>query len=159
MLSMVEKVMALKRLSIFNDTPNEVLADVAVVLNEQKVGAGETIFEKGEIGNSVYILTEGEVHIHDGENIIARLTENDVFGEMSILDPDVRAAAATAIQESLLLRLDQEPFKELLTNHREIAWRVIQILTQRLRQAQSQIRDRRDPSDLLGKLKKKLSDN
>ena len=159
MLSTVEKVMALKRLSIFNDTPNEVLADVAVVLNEQKVGAGETIFEKGEIGNSVYILTEGEVHIHDGENTIARLTENDVFGEMSVLDPDVRAAAATAIQDSLLLRLDQEPFKELLTNHSEIAWRVIQILTQRLRQAQSQIRDRRDPSDLLGKLKKKLSDN
>jgi CRP-like cAMP-binding protein len=159
MLSTVEKVMALKRLSFFEDTPNEVLADVAVALSEQSVEAGETIIEKGETGSSVYIITGGEVRIHDGENTIARLTDNDVFGEMSILDPDPQSATATALQASQLLRLDQEPFKEVLTNHSEVAWRVIQILTQRLRQAQSQVKERRDPSDLLGTLRKKLSEN
>lgn len=159
MLSTVEKVMALKSLSFFTDTPNEVLVDVAAVLKEETIEAGEMIFEKGEPGSSVYIITEGEIRIHDGERTIAQLSENDAFGEMSILDPDPRSATATALKDSHLLRLDQEPFRELLTDHSDIAWRVMQILTQRLRQAQSQTRGRRDTDDLLGSLKKKLAEN
>ena len=159
MLSTVEKVMALKSLSFFTDTPNEVLVDVAAVLKEETIEAGEVIFEKGESGSSVYIIAEGEIRIHDGERTIAQLSENDAFGEMSILDPDPRSATATAVKDSHLLRLDQEPFRELITDHSDIAWRVMQILTQRLRQAQSQTRGRRDTDDLLGSLKKKLAEN
>jgi ATP/ADP translocase/HEAT repeat protein len=159
MLSTVEKVMALKSLSFFTDTPYEVLVDVAAALKEQTVAAGATVFAKGEPGSSVYIIAEGEIRIHDGERTIAQLSENDAFGEMSILDPDPRSATATALKESHLLRLDQESFKELLTDHSEVAWRVMQILTQRLRQAQSQARGRRDTDDLLGSLKKKLAEN
>jgi CRP/FNR family cyclic AMP-dependent transcriptional regulator len=159
MLSTVEKVMALKSLSFFTDTPNEVLVDVAAVLKEETIEAGGMIFEKGEPGSSVYIITEGEIRIHDGERTIAQLSENDAFGEMSILDPDPRSATATALKDSHLLRLDQEPFRELLTDHSDIAWRVMQFLTQRLRQAQSQARGRRDTDDLLGSLKKKLAEN
>lgn len=159
MLSTVEKVMALKSLSFFADTPNEVLVDVAAALKEQTVEPGETIFEKGEQGSSVYVIAEGEIRIHDGEVTIAQLSENDAFGEMSILDPNPRSATATALKESQLLRLDQESFKELLTDHSEVAWRVMQILTQRLRQAQSQTRGSRSTDDLLGSLKKKLAEN
>jgi hypothetical protein len=159
MLSTVEKVIALKSLSFFTNAPNEVLVEAATALKEQTVEAGATVFEKGEPGSSLYIIAEGEIRIHDGERTLAQLGENEAFGEMSILDPDPRSATATALKESHLLRLDQEPFKELLTDHSEIAWRVMQILSQRLRQAQSQSRSRRDTDDLLDSLKKKLAEN
>ena len=46
--------------------------------------------------------------------------------------------AATAFSDCLLLRLDQESFRDLLNDHSEIAWGVMQLLTQRLRNLMNQ---------------------
>jgi hypothetical protein len=153
MCSTVEKVIALKALSIFTGTSDEVLADVAAALKEQTVTAGETVFEKGDVGRTLFIITEGRIRIYDNEWTIAELKDGDAFGEMSILDPAPRSASATALKDSHLLRLDQESFRELLTDHSEVAWRVMQLLTRRLREAQSL-----DPVDVLGSAQEEPAD-
>ncbi|MDX1613916.1 MAG: cyclic nucleotide-binding domain-containing protein, partial [Candidatus Promineifilaceae bacterium] len=103
------------------------------LLKEERFAGGETIFEKNEDGHSLYIIVEGQVRIHDGERDLDALHGGDAFGEMSILDPAPRSASATAVEESVLLRLDQQTFRELLTDHSDVAWRVMQLLTRRLR--------------------------
>lgn len=137
MYSTVEKVMALKALSLFAGTADEILAEVAAALKEQKVSAGEAVFEKGEVGGTLYMIAVGKIRIHDAERSIDDLTDGDAFGEMSILDPAPRSASATALQDSHLLCLDQESFRELLTDHSDVAWRVMQLLTRRLRHLMS----------------------
>ncbi|MDX1615129.1 MAG: HEAT repeat domain-containing protein, partial [Candidatus Promineifilaceae bacterium] len=92
MLTTLERVLALKALSFFADTPDEVLADVAPLLKEERFAGGETIFEKNEVGHSLYIIVEGRVRIHDGERDLDALRGGDAFGEMSILDPAPRSA-------------------------------------------------------------------
>ena len=133
MFSLIEKLLILKTVGIFLETPDDVLADVAGLLDETEVPAGTTIFHKGETGTSMYIIVDGEVRVHDGINTLNHLYARDVFGEMALLDPEPRSASITALADTLLLRLDQAPFYELMDEHNHIARGVIRMLTRHLR--------------------------
>jgi ATP/ADP translocase/HEAT repeat protein len=130
----VEKVIALKSVGFFGGTSGEVLADLVGTLDEVAVEAGGVVFRKGEHGDSLYIINEGRVTVHDGEHIYDSLAANDVFGEMALLDPAPRSATVTAEETTHLLRLEQEPFFELLAEHAEIGKQILQLLSRRIRQ-------------------------
>jgi hypothetical protein len=134
MLSTVEKVIILKGASIFAETPDAILAEVAQALEEMEVESGETIFEKGDPGDSMYILASGKVRVHDGAHTLNTLASGEVFGEMALLDPEARVASVTAQEYSRLLRLDQDSFYDLMTDRIEVARGIIQVLSRRLRE-------------------------
>jgi CRP-like cAMP-binding protein len=133
LLSRIEKVLILKAVGIFAETPDEVLADVAELLHEHEAPAGTRIFARGDAGTSMYIIVDGEVRVHDGDHVLNHLYTRDVFGEMALLDPEPRVASVTAVADTRLLRLDQEPFYELMDERNEVARGVIRVLTQHLR--------------------------
>jgi CRP-like cAMP-binding protein len=133
MLSTVEKVLILKTTNLFNSTPDEILADVAALLEEIELPSGSTIFQKGDAGDCMYIIVSGHVKVHDGDHIVNTLHDGDVFGEMAMLDPEPRLASVTALEETKLLRLDQQPFFELMEDRVEVAYGVIHVLSGRLR--------------------------
>ena len=132
-LLLIEKVLLLKSLSIFKETPETVLAEVAEILEEEEAESGKTIFLAGEEANCMYIIFKGEIRIHKGDHVFALLKENDFFGELSMLDTDTRSASATANTETLLLKIDQEPFYELMENRIEVAKGIIKTLCKRLK--------------------------
>jgi ATP/ADP translocase/HEAT repeat protein len=134
----IEKVVVLKSTSIFADTPEHILVDVAAIVHEQRVTAGKAIFHQGDFGDAMYVIYQGEVRIHAGDTTFATLRNRDIFGELALLDPEPRSASATATTDSLLLRLDQEAFYELMAERREVAQGVLRMLTRRLR-AQNQL--------------------
>lgn len=133
MLSTVEKVLVLKTVAMFGQTPDHVLADVADLLEEIEVAENETIFQKGEPGDSMYIIVDGKVRVHTGERLLNYLGESDVFGEMALLDPEPRLASVTTVEPTRLLRLDQSPFYQLLSERPEVATGIIRVLTRLLR--------------------------
>lgn len=133
MLSTVEKVLALKRVDVFAETPDETLAAVGSLLEEVYFSVGQKVFEKGDLGDCMYLVYEGEVQVHDGEHTLNHLADGDVFGEMALLDFEPRMASVTAVQDTLLLRLAQEPFFELMDDRPEVARGIIRVLSQRLR--------------------------
>ena len=133
MLTTIEKVIILKGVSIFAETPDETLGEVARVLEEVEVKAGETVFAKGDLGDSLYVVASGRVRVYDGTHTLNELGEGDVFGEMALLDPEARVASVTAIEDTQLLRLDREPFYELMEDRIEVARGIIQVLSRRLR--------------------------
>jgi CRP/FNR family transcriptional regulator, cyclic AMP receptor protein len=132
-LLLVEKVLILKTLSIFKDTPEHILADLAPLMQEEEYEQNTLIFKEGEIGDCMYIINQGEVNIHKGSTTLAILKEKEVFGELSLLDSEVRSASATTNTDCVLFRIEQEPFYELLENRTEVARGFIKILCQRLR--------------------------
>ena len=133
MLLLVEKVIILKTVSIFAGTPDRTLAEVAALLEEQVLRAGETLFEKGDPGRCMYIIVSGHLRVHDGDQILNDLGERDIVGEMAVLESAPRSASVTAVEETRLLRLDQEPLYELMADHIEVARGIIQVLSSRLR--------------------------
>lgn len=133
MLSTVEKVLILKTVSMFSQTPDNVLSEVADLLDEVDVSENETIFHKGDTGDSLYIILDGKVRVHDGDRLLDDLGERDIFGEMALLDPEPRLASVTAVEATHLFRLDQAPFYELMSERPEVARGIIRVLTARLR--------------------------
>ncbi|HEX5689992.1 MAG TPA: cyclic nucleotide-binding domain-containing protein [Roseiflexaceae bacterium] len=133
MLSTIEKVLILKHVTVFQQTPDDVLADIAGLLEESEVAAGEAIFSKGDLGDSLYIIITGKLRVDDGDHLLNYLDDNDVFGEMALLDAEPRVASVTAVEPTHLLRLDQAPFYELIIDRPEVAIGVIRVLTGRLR--------------------------
>jgi CRP/FNR family cyclic AMP-dependent transcriptional regulator len=132
-LLLIEKVLLLKSLSIFEETPETVLAEVAEILEEEVYPPGTRIFNEGDVGHCLFVLFKGEVRIHKEDQTLAILTTNAVFGELALLDVDNRSASATAKTEALVLKIDQEPFYEIMENRIEVARGIIKILCRRLR--------------------------
>jgi hypothetical protein len=133
MLLTIEKVLILKTVSIFADTPEEILADVAALLEEVNVAAGETILHKDEVGRCMYVIVDGRVRIHDGDQLIAYQGARDIFGELAVLDAEPRSASVTAEVDTSLFRLDQEAFYELMADRFEVARGIIRMLCRRVR--------------------------
>ena len=81
----VDKVVLLKRVTIFEAIPHEVLASVASLLTERWFAAGERIFDKGDLGDSLYVIGNGRVRVHDGELTLREMSKDEFFGELSLL--------------------------------------------------------------------------
>ena len=93
--------------------------DLLIVLAQMKqenVGAGETIVEEGESGDSLYLIVEGRVDIlkevpdteERSQLKIATLRTGETFGEMAIIDRLERSATVKATEDTILLILSQE---------------------------------------------------
>ncbi len=133
-LLLLEKVLLLKSLSIFKDTPETILAELAPLMKEEEVEQDTVVFEENEPGDCMYIILSGEIKIHKGNSTLAILQEKEVFGELSLLDAETRSATATAKTDCILFKIDQEPFYELIETRPEVARGFIKILSNRLRQ-------------------------
>jgi HEAT repeat protein len=135
----IEKVITLKATRMFEEASEEVLAEVAAILEEVEVTAPEAVFAKGDAGDSMYIIAEGRLRVSDAERTVGDLGPGDVFGELALLDPEPRLFTVAALEDSLLLRLDREAFLELMAGNIEIVRGVLHVLCERLRRAESAV--------------------
>jgi uncharacterized protein len=128
-----EKLVILKSVSIFSQTPPNQLEEVLPLLQECRFDPGETIIKKGELGTSMYIVASGRVEVRDEELVLNHLQRYDIFGEMAALDPEPRSASVSAVEETYLYRLNQPELYELIQSNSGVATGIIRVLSQRMR--------------------------
>jgi len=129
----IEKVLILRNTPIFDSIKEEQLVDVAARAEPIELGAGTTLFERGQAGNAMYVVVEGRIKAHIGEKTLAELGPNDVVGEMAALDPEPRSASVTAIEPALLLRISNQNLQLLIDHNPDVARGIIKVLCTRLR--------------------------
>jgi CRP/FNR family transcriptional regulator, cyclic AMP receptor protein len=130
----IEKILLLKNSDIFK-TCNEVdLIDIASICAENYFDKGVNIFKKDDQGNCMYFIHSGQVSIHDGEHQLAVLSENEIFGELSLLDSESRSASATALSDCILLKIEQELFYDVVATNSDILKGIMRTLCKRLRE-------------------------
>lgn len=134
-LMLIERVLLLKSLSVFSETPETILAEIVHLMVEINAPAGTQIVKEGEVGNCMYIIFDGSVRIHKQKKMLVELHEKDFFGELALLDVETRSATATATTDCTLFRIDQEPFYDLMESRPEVVKGVIKILCRRIREA------------------------
>ena len=149
MLSLVEKVLIMKSSPLFSETPDNVLADIADLVDEIAVEQDQVIFKRGEPGDSLYIIVSGKVQVWEGERLLNSLSEGDLFGELALLDPEPRLATVKATESTRLLRLDQAHFHEVLAVRPEVSAAIIRVVTRYLR---SQLKYAREANEKLRSL-------
>lgn len=139
-VSPIEKVMVLKRTQLFENTPENILASIVPIITEHPIGRGEVIFEKGEMGNCMYVIYSGAVAIMDGETQLAEFGADDIFGELALLDTESRSASAEVTSDALLFKIGQDDFYDLMEERTELLKSVLSILCQRIRRQNSRLR-------------------
>ncbi len=142
----LDKLVILKSVNIFSAIPEEALVEAVALLEEVKVKSGQTIMEKGDHGSSMFIIADGKMLVHDGELTLNYLYRYDIFGEMAALDPQVRSASITAIENTTLYKLDQKDLLYLVETHSAVTRGIFHILSQRLRNV---MQDRADDFDYI----------
>lgn len=131
--SLEDKVQFLRHVNIFASTSREFLQSIATVLEGVEVKKQQNIFRKGDPGDSMYIITQGLVRIHDGNHVLSRLGINDVFGEYALIDDEPRSASVTAEETSYFLRLSRSDFEQLLEKNPGLANGILRVLIRRMR--------------------------
>lgn len=132
-LGLVERVAALHRVQMFAGIPGRVLAAVAEAAVEQRVSQGDVLMEEGAVEAHLYAIVEGRVRVHRGDRTLGELGPGATVGELAVLAPAPRSASVTALEPTLVLRVDQLVFDELLVEWPELAHGVIEDLVSRLR--------------------------
>ncbi len=128
---MSEKIILLRDIPMFRGLSWKMLSLIAPYLEEIYYEADTEIFHKGEIGTSLNIVLGGEIRIHDDGQPLAVLKARDVFGEIAVLLTETHAGTATTLEETSLLRLEQDILYELMSENIEIAKSLIRTVAKR----------------------------
>lgn len=126
---MLEKTFILKSTELFKEIPGDLVAGITPFLKEVELGIGEMLFHKGDLEKSMYIIVEGSVRLHDAEHTFKVLKRGELIGELALLSKQTSLVSATAEEETLLYRLDQDIFYELILDKVELARILISRLT------------------------------
>jgi len=121
--------------SLLDHAERETLAEI---MDCESVAAGKVIFDMGDVGDCLYILRSGHVHIYventTGEKIVlGEFEPGEVFGEISLLDGGPRTATAIAMEDSELFVLTRDDLQSLITEHPHAAIDLLTMVGRRLR--------------------------
>jgi serine phosphatase RsbU (regulator of sigma subunit) len=136
------RIETLRNCTFLNGLKESVLSDLAVNAETLRIAGGETVITRGEEGSAMYFIVSGKTRVHDGEVTWAYLNEGEVFGEMAVLDSEVRSASVTTESDSLLLSITREVFYDALSTDPEAFKAVLRAVLKRERDMVSDIKTR-----------------
>ena len=100
---------------------------------------GEVIIKQGTVGDCVYVIQKGKVAVikenKDSDVKVAELGEKEFFGEMALFEKDVRSCTVRAVGDANILTLDKKNFYKTIQKDPSIAFRLLERMSARLREA------------------------
>jgi PAS domain S-box-containing protein len=103
-------------------------------IKEENFLSNEVIFKKNDIGNSMYIIVEGKVKVHEKNHVYSFLSQGDCFGEYALIDSEKRSASITTTEKTKVLRIDRQCFIELMATDNGFAKGILSVMINRHRE-------------------------
>lgn len=120
-LLLIERVLKLKEIDIFQNIPGELITYMAEAFEEVRVKMGETVIREGDRGSApMYIVLDGEIDIYEGDKKVGERISGGVFGEKNLLESEKYDFTALARGEGTLLLMRKEELLNLMSKHIEI---------------------------------------
>lgn len=140
----VSPVALLRSVPLFSDLAEDELASFSQVAVPRSFPAGTRVFHEGDRSDACYIVRSGDFRVtrehSDGRAItLATLGPGDIFGELAMLDGEVRSASVEALADGELLALPAGEVRALLGRHPDITVKLVAALVRRLRAANERI--------------------
>lgn len=119
--------------------------ELATQLDVVSFESGATIFNYGDPGDAIYVISSGEVEVFfkndTGERIVLEVaTRGDFFGELSMLDHGTRSASVVAIKQTQALRLDRKDLERFLELRPKAAMDMLAAMGRRHRETVERLR-------------------
>jgi len=128
--------MELKAAKLFQGLPDSEIRSVERQMKVVSHPAGHEIVVRGEGGVGFMVITDGTVKVETVQGKSRTLGPGDSFGEMALLDQEGRSATVTAETDVTLATIPEWNFKPFLKEHPEVSFRLLQLLSRRVRQAE-----------------------
>lgn len=120
-----------KNIDFFSDL-NEKDIDSLIKISKRKLyGKDEFIFYQDEEGDSFFLIKEGRVAVIIDSREITTLNSGDFFGEMSLLSGKPRTASIQVMEDTEVLIIYKEYFKDLIKNNKNVFDNVLKYLSER----------------------------
>jgi CRP/FNR family cyclic AMP-dependent transcriptional regulator len=134
----------LGRVPLFSQLEGDELERFSRVAVPRSFPSGTRVFHEGDHSDACYIVRTGSFRVTrehpDGRAItLANLGRGDIFGELAMLDGEVRSASVEALEDGELLALPGADVRSLLARHPEITVKLVAALVGRLRRANERI--------------------
>ena len=130
---------ALQKVPIFKSMTDMQLDHIAGIGQVVSSEAGKIIFNQGDKAEYVYVILEGRVKVHlqdnSGKEVVLRLLEeDDLFGEMALLDGGARSASVSSITTCKFFILERKSFLNFLRNSPNQIISLFTVLSARIRE-------------------------
>lgn len=125
---------------IFSSLSREDLENLRTLWKPVTRNAGQLIFKKGDPGDSMYIIQDGEVAItiwteDNQEKVLSRLVKGDFLGELAVLDGSPRSASAKVRKDAMLLEMKRNDLVAFLHSRPGVSLTMMGVIAERLRKA------------------------
>lgn len=139
----------LHEIELFADLDRDAVEKLRPWLRELSIGAGETLFARGDEGDEIYLIRRGTIRIlmplrGDTYHHLANFGRGDFCGEMSFLDKGARSADAVAKTDCDLYALSRAEFNDHVRADAVLGVRVFarlaRAVSRRLRQTDGELR-------------------
>jgi CRP/FNR family transcriptional regulator, cyclic AMP receptor protein len=127
----------LRQAKLLKGLPESELRSVEKQMKTVKHPAGHEIIVQGENGVGFMIILDGAVTVATVQGKSRKLGPGDSFGEMALLDHEGRSATIKADTDVSLATIPEWNFKPFLKEHPEVAYRLLQVLSRRVRNVES----------------------
>lgn len=147
-------IKVLSRVPIFKDISKEAITKLAYIARFNQYLEGSIVFKEGDPGDCLYIVASGRVEVFtrkDSGNEIKlnSLSVAEVFGEMALLDGLPRSATVKVSEKAILFYINRTDFNLFLMQNPDVALKIIETISRRLRDITIKLRDISDENESL----------
>lgn len=138
---------AIRSVPLFSSLDDHAAEELRSLLTSSQISTGTQLFQKGDIGDALYLIESGRVRIslrdEDGKEVtLAELAQGDFFGEMALIDGRRRSADATVFEDARFSVLSRKDFLKFVRSSPDVALEMLASLSERLRRTDELLRGR-----------------
>jgi CRP/FNR family cyclic AMP-dependent transcriptional regulator len=129
----------LAQVPLFDGLSRDELSRIAKSFKERRFDAGHTVAAEGAGGVGFFVIGDGTANVEIHGEQRGRLGPGDYFGEIALIDDEARRTATiTADTDLTCYGLTSWEFRPLVESNAAIAWKLLQVMAKRLREAEQQ---------------------
>ena len=129
---------------IFKSLTEEEMLEVAEITHARKLSRGEVVYRLGDLVNKLFVLHKGTVRISrinssGKEQVIRVVGPGEFIGELSLFSDVPSTDNAVVTSPVTMCVIDGHDLKTIMARHTSIAFKIMDVLSRRLEQAETLI--------------------
>jgi CRP-like cAMP-binding protein len=128
---------SLRRVPLFAGLDDRELETLAQSFRDRRFEAGETVAREGDSAVGFFVVEDGVATVRVRGEEVGRLGPGDHFGEIALIDQGARSATVTAETPLRVWGMTFWDFRPIVEGNARLAWKLLQQLARRLREAEA----------------------
>ncbi len=143
---MESNLQLLRKIPLFAELDDNQLDRLSQVIIDRQYRKNQIIFGEGDPGEAIFLLKNGKIKLTkttpDGrEQILAFRSAGEIFAEVVLFDGGAYPATAEVIEDAKVGIIRNKDIERIILDNVDIAISLLKIMSKRLRQAQTSLKD------------------